>query len=540
MERSHHARPMLLPRAVNITTILPRELWDMVLQLLSPSAWKCLRLVCKLLSKVVAHPLFETVRFELTSAGCSSLIAISSHLELSPLVKRLCLHRTRGLRKFPNYYVWKQSVDVFASSPKSSPLISGFEADRNSGIVAFYGWPALSDKQKWALFCQYNNDRSAIREETTTMISTIESNIQDEQVGQSSISQQKARSDVLRAMAALTSLSSFKHIPRSAQSNRCGLLRWRQLRFRPASFDAHTNRAEDHDMDALQLSAVLHLLGVLSPSLPRLCALQFHISGPAFWGHRRFRLLRIAQDHSLLRKRRLVCLATATTDRVVAGSRTPRFREKQASQMMTHAMDNITSLECSIGDGMEEGALTTVTRSLAKLLRNASGLATLRLKLDTVFDRALTSEDLLNAGGDSASPLLAILAQQKPWALLRKMTLTLVTDRYTLIEFLRVHHRTLRSLTLSRVALVFREGEELEPGTWESTLVDMTRIMALEDLVLSRLGDVSRADEGTVKRARILFDPDDPLWGGDLETYQAYHEKIVSSLLRKEIVGNLI
>ena len=208
--------------------------------------------------------------------------------------------------------------------------------------------------------------------------------------------------------------------------------------------------------------------------------------------------------------------------------------------MMTHAMDNITSLECSIGDGMEEGALTTATRSLAKLLRNASGLATLRLKLDTVFDRALTSEDLLNAGGDSASPLLAILAQQKPWALLRKMTLTLVTDRYTLIEFLRVHHRTLRSLTLSRVALVFREGEELEPGTWESTLVDMTRIMALEDLVLSRLGDVSRADEGTVKRARILFDPDDPLWGGDLETYQAYHEKIVSSLLRKEIVGNLI
>lgn len=250
---------------------LPEEIWDLIVQSVSQADRKRLRLSCKLLARIATPHLFQTVRFELTDSGCSSLIRIGLHTGLSVCVRRLILRRARGPRTFPNFYVWKQSVDLCGSVSRGPLVYSNIDADRDSGSVALYGWSALSQVQKRALFCQYNADRSAMLESTVPFIAELSNVLQEHGKNDMTAGNCKMAARLLKAVACLVNLMSLEHEPKLSPARHCGLLQWRGLRFRLVAFRAHTIPDEDKDLDAMQLTTTLCLLAKVGRGSPSRC-----------------------------------------------------------------------------------------------------------------------------------------------------------------------------------------------------------------------------------------------------------------------------
>ncbi|KAF4536862.1 Chromatin modification-related protein eaf7 protein [Lasiodiplodia theobromae] len=117
-------------RAVGFHPTLPPELWDMILGMVDHSTRRSLRLSSRELCRIVTPYVFREIHFDLDEGGVDGLVAIASHGDVRQYVRTLVLQRRRGLRKFPGFSEWEDSID--AGAPATHGEDDGGKGTRGS------------------------------------------------------------------------------------------------------------------------------------------------------------------------------------------------------------------------------------------------------------------------------------------------------------------------------------------------------------------------------------------------------------------------
>lgn len=268
-----------------------------------------------------------------------------------------------------------------------------------------------------------------------------------------------------------------------------GCSRWRNLQFNLAAVRDQTSK--DEDAEALQLSVALHTMGRAS-ALHKLERVSLTIDGPAFWGWERLRNLWNGQGCGWIRVCRDEFGSAQEADRMALsidrhrqeGEKCQREYYLRQLSIMWSLLRNLTKLDCFVTEDGHNGALSTITDHLFEILCRAGKLQKLGLGLRGPSHgnhvRSPWRSDL------GPSTLLDRLTIRKPWANIRELHLSVVTNEDTLLKFLAVLKDTLRILRLFESHLISHGSRRC---SWDSTLYSIGAQLHLDDLKLFRLQD---------------------------------------------------
>jgi hypothetical protein len=298
----------------------------------------------------------------------------------------------------------------------------------------------------------------------------------------------------------------------------------------------NTSYPEDEDVEALQLSVVLHSLAWVKGGDRRLTKLSMYVGGPAFATPERLHLLWDGEGHEITRTRRDLHDNAAEADKEAYSNCVTSGQNKLyygQLRLMRYAISGLTHLDYAVSDEDEVvGSLEIAAKFVFGLLTETKSLESLRLAFGRLVDGILlplSQQNERQCAQDSIR-LLDNLTRQSPWNRLRDVELEIATDRTTLVRFLHTQRDTLRSLTLTRMSLVRLEDPL---NTWEVTLTEIAQGLSLKSLTLSKLCDFPQAWSRGV-RGRILFDPEAEMWQGKSSEYHAYYDAAVERILRQE------
>ncbi|KAF2850621.1 hypothetical protein T440DRAFT_468206 [Plenodomus tracheiphilus IPT5] len=531
---------------------LPNEIWLMIISLVSALDWKQVRRTCRALNKLTTPLLFQRVYFELCGRGCESLFRISCNQGLSPCVRTLVLRRVRGYRKFPNFETWAASIhqpgdpgDELARPSDTSYYNNNQASD---GLLPYTEWVALSEEQKEALYHEYEADRKHAQKEVRDLTSTLRfrtpgaamSTLVHPSRAVGSMAADAAVEQLCKALETLPNLKALKHEPGFLYDDDWAS-RWRNLYLHPMSLIGYTFYHEDEDVEALQLSVVLHSLAWVRRGDRRLTILSMYVGGPAFATPERLHLLWDGDGHETTRTCRNLHDNAAEADKVaysahiISGQRKLYFGQLN---LMRSAIAGLTHLDCVVSDEEDPlGSLEIAAKLAFGFLIATKSLERLRLVFGRLVDGILLPLAQYNERqcAQDSIRLLDHLTRHSPWNRLRDIELEIATDRTTLVQFLIAHKDTLRSLTLTRMTLV-RLDNPL--NTWEVTLSEIAQQLSLESLTLSKLCDFPQEWSRGVQD-RMLFDLEAKIWQGKASEYQAYYDAVVGRLLRQEVGHSL-
>lgn len=190
---------------------------------------------------------------------------------------------------------------------------------------------------------------------------------------------------------------------------------------------------------------------------------------------------------------------------------------------------NLTKLDCFVTENGDNGALSTITDHLFEILCRAGKLQRLGLGLQSPSHGNRVGNPWCSDLGPSA--LLDRLTIRKPWANIRELHLSVVTDEDILLKFLAALKNTLRILRLFKIHLI---SHDIGRSSWDTALHSIGAQLQLDDLKLFRLHDAVRQDSGLGSRVRSLFDPTCGSWRRNRGSYRAFYKDVVRRILRAE------
>ncbi|KAF2006572.1 hypothetical protein P154DRAFT_517627 [Amniculicola lignicola CBS 123094] len=526
---------------------LPDEIWLMILGHVSAVEWKEVRRTCRCLNNLATPLLFQRVYFELCGRGCESLHNISYNQTLSSCVNTLVLRRVRGYREFPDFETWAASThqpgdpghDLAPPSDASHYNNKG----ASNGLLSYTEWVALPKEQKEALYHEYEADRK----QAQTEVRDITNKLRFQTLGAAKpvlvhpyrtsclTTADTAVEQFCKALETLPNLKALEHEPGFLYDNDWAC-RWRNLYFHPWLLLCYTDYPEDEDVEALQLSVVLHSLAWVRRGDRKLTRLSMYVGGPAFATPERLRFLWDGDGHELTRTCRTLYSHAAEADKeaysddVTSGQSKLYFGQLS---LMRYAMAGLTHLDYVVSDEDElVGSLEIASKLVFGFLSATKTLERLRLVFGRLVDGILMplSEYNERQCAQDSIRLLDHLTRHSPWNRIRDIELEIATDRTTLVQFLLAHKHTLRSLTLTRMSLV-QLGNPL--NTWEPTLAEIAQGLSLESLTLSKLCDFPQECNRGV-RERMLFDSEDEFWQGKTSEYHAYYDAAIGRILCQE------
>ncbi|KAH8688619.1 hypothetical protein GQ44DRAFT_667713 [Phaeosphaeriaceae sp. PMI808] len=531
---------------------LPDEIWLMIIGHLSASDLKQVRATCKSLHELATPLLFHTAYFELCGRGCNSLYNISLNRALSSCVKTLVLRRARGYREFPAFETWVASIHQpgdpgheFAP-PSDASHYNNKQASES--LLPYTEWLTLPETQKEVLYHEYEADRKQAREEVRDVTNTLrfrtlnsaKSALVHPYRGLSSGLADTAVEQFCKALETLPNLTAIKHEPGFLYQDDWAC-RWRNLYFHPWSVINHTDYPDDEDVEALQLSIVLHSLAWVRKGDRRLTRLSMYVGGPAFATPERLRLLWDGDGHELTRVCRSINRNAAEADKDAyvdhINSRRSKLYYGQLN-LMRYAIADLTYLDYVVSDEDElVGSLEIAAKLVFGFIVATKSLERLRLVFGRLVDGILLPLSRYNERqcAQDSIRLLAQLTRHSPWIKIRHIELEIATDRTTLVQFLLAHKDTLSSLTLTRMSLVRLEDPR---NNWEVTLAEIVQGLSLKTLTLFKLCDFPQEWTREVQN-RMLFDIEAEIWQGKTREYHAYYDAAVGRLLRQESCHSL-
>ncbi|PVH90586.1 hypothetical protein DM02DRAFT_620946 [Periconia macrospinosa] len=526
---------------------LPDEIWLMILDHVSAVDWKEVRRTCRCLNKLTTPLLFQRVYFELCGRGCESLYEIACNQTLSPCVNTLVLRRVRGYREFPDFETWAASThqpgDPGHELAPPSDTSHYNDNQASDGLLPYTEWVALPKKHKEALYHEYEADRKQAQKEVRDITNTLRFRtlgaakpvLIHPYKAFGSTTADVAVEQFCKALETLPNLKALEHEPGFLYDNDWAC-RWQNLYFHPWSVLGHTDYPEDEDVEALQLSVVLHSLAWIRRGDRRLTKLSMYVGGPAFATPERLHLLWYGHGHEITRTCRAIYRHAAEADKEACSGDVTSGQSKlyfgQLS-LMRYAMAGLTHLDYVVSDEDElVGSLEIAAKLVFGFLRATETLERLRLVFGRLVDGILLPLSRYNERqcAQDSIRLLDHLTRHSPWNRIRDIELEIATDRTTLVQFLLAHKDTLRSLTLTRMSLVRLEDPR---NNWEVTLAEIAQGLSLQSLTLSKLCDFPQEWSRGVPE-RMLFDSEAEVWQGKTCKYHAYYDATVGRILRQE------
>lgn len=519
----------------------------MIIGHLSASDWKQVRATCKSLHELATSLLFHTAYFELCGRGCESLYNISLNRALSSCVKTLVLRRARGYREFSDFETWVASIHQPGdpghelAPPSDASHYNNKQASES--LLPYTKWLALPETQKEALYHEYEADRKQVQEEVRDVTNTLRFRMLNSATSALVHPSRSPSSGLIdaaveqfcKALETLPNLTALEHQPGFLYQDDWAC-RWRNLYFHPWSLIGHTNYSDDEDVEALQLSIVLHSLAWVRQGDRRLTRLSMYVGGPAFATPERLHLLWDGDGHELTRISRSLHGNAAEADKDACVDDTNSRRSKLyygQLNLMRYAIAGLTHLDFAVSDEDElVGSLEIAAKLVFRFLVAIRGLERLRLVFGRLVDGILQPlpRNCERQCAQDSIQLLAQLTRHSPWTKIRDIELEIATDRTTLVQFLLAHKDTLSSLTLTRMSLVRLEDSR---NNWEVTLAEIVQGLSLKTLTLSKLCDFPQEWTREVQN-RMLFDIDDEIWQGKISEYHAYYDAAIGRILRQE------
>ncbi|KAF2023770.1 hypothetical protein EK21DRAFT_118432 [Setomelanomma holmii] len=525
----------------------PDEIWLMIIGHMSALDWKQVRHTCKYLNKLTTPLLFQRLYFELSGRGCESLHEVSCNRRLSPCVKSLVLRRVCGYREFPDFETWAASTHQ--PGDPGHELAPPCEVNHynnkqvSDGLLPYSEWVALSEKQKEALYHEYEADRKQAQKEVRDITNTLRFQTlsatksapvhPDRAIGCMGIDD--AAVQFCKALGTLPNLEALEHEPGFLFDDDWAR-RWRNLYFHPWSVIDRTDSCEDEDVEALQLSIVLQSLAWIRRGDRRLTKLSIYVGGPAFATPERLQLLWDGDGHETLRTCRALNHNAAEADKMAYPGDVFLGQSKlyyNQLGLMRYVMAGLTHLDYVVSDDDElMGSLEIAAKLVFGFLTVVKGLERLRLVFGRLVDGILLplSQRTERQCAQDSIRLLDQLTRQSPWNRIRSIELEIATDGTTLVQFLIAHKDTLRSLTLTRMSLVRLE----QPlNTWEVALAKFAQGLCLSSLTLFKLCDFPQ-DWSRGVQERMLFDPEAAIWQEKTSEYHTYYNTVIGRILRQE------
>ncbi|KAI1523217.1 F-box-like domain containing protein, partial [Pyrenophora tritici-repentis] len=526
---------------------LADELWLMIIDRVSALDWKQLRRTCRRLKQLTTPLLFQRVYFKLCGRGCDSLHNISCNRSLSACIQTLVLRRVRGYREFPDFNTWAASTHQPGDPGNELALPNDTSHYNNKqisdGLLPYTEWVALSKNEKEAFYREYEVDRKQAQKEVRDITNTLrfwtpsatEWALVHPHRAFGSTAADAAVEQFCKALETLPNLKALEHEPGFLYDDDWAC-QWRNLYFHPSSVICDTDYREDEDVEALQLSVVLHSLAWARRGDRGLKKLSMYVGGPAFATPERLHLLWDGNGHEITRMCRSLYPNAAVADKEaysneVAYGQSQLFYRQLS--LMRYALAGLTHFDYVVSDEDDlVGSLEIAAKLVFGFLTAMKGLERLRLVFGRLVDGILLplSQYTERHCARDSIQLLDQLTRHSPWNRIRDIELEIATDRTSLVKFLLAHKDTLRSLTFTRMSLV-RLGDPL--NTWEITLAEIAQGLSLSSLTLSKLCDFPQEWRRGV-RERMLFDSEAAIWQGRISEYHAYHDAAVGRILRRE------
>lgn len=508
---------------------LPNELWTFVVSELDTTDRCALRLVNRDFETFINPILFDKVEIDLVSGGFEHVLAIGDCEKLATCVRHL-IHRRRGILPFiPDLECFQLAVDPEYTS----------------------GWSEFTDHEKKSLFEAYSSAREQQLLQARKATRWMVFHVLGSRTFRTPVRQATERSNPVQgdeevtmsllphlgdALVRLPNLTAFTQ----SEEVREDPYRWDTVTFRENGLDeAATMVNHAWDVQDMQLSYLLALLGWRNSLFPTLRHIAFATLGPAFWTTQRLRLLLDDPERWLTEE-----LEDGTYQNTVHfeegspsifGRGSDEVYVKQL-YLISEAFTCVTHLTLDVHDPDEgsirpqgKGPFLTAT-GVFTLLRRMQQLQTLRLGYSVADDEGRTATDLL-----------AYLIDSKPWKTLGELAFTNFTaPAEKIIAFLHAAASSIHTLSLQHVTLV--RGSEC----WESALPRIVQgLPKLQDLQVAWLYDSPCKPATYPEGKRTLFRDEffedmggfNP-WIAHLDCYQ-HHKKALRDVLLARNKGHM-
>lgn len=155
---------------------LPTELLYEVLVKLEQKSLKEFRCVSHECQARVTPILYSRVYFDFDLDGTDNLGNISRHQNLATHVKTIELQRRSGLKKFDDFWTWRQAT-IYEYEPWF-PRNGYDKVEFSENIMSRSDWHDMTDNSRRALFDEYQDDYNAITGQTSQLASAMSSAIQ--------------------------------------------------------------------------------------------------------------------------------------------------------------------------------------------------------------------------------------------------------------------------------------------------------------------------------------------------------------------------
>jgi hypothetical protein len=509
---------------------LPTELLYDVLVRLEHKSLKDFRYVSRHCCASVTPLLFYEVYFDFDLGGIDSVVKISRHPHVATNVKSLILRRRSGLRKFDDFWMWRQATvyeyELLVSRDDRD------EAELLEGIMSQNEWCKMNDDSRHALFDEYQDDYAAINRRTSQLTCAISSAIQTSH-GYISVVQNSSEShQTIRGFNAaaerLRNIRSLRHCL-SYHYDKWGK-RWRLIQFHPEALASLSGYEDDVHTDALHLFVALRGIMLHADSIRNV---TLHTRGHAFWSATHLRRLLDWSDSSTTRWVTEDHLAVGTDgwiDRIGGPVAVCRYMESATRYLarLESSFSHLESLECHVdteGLGSSDENIA-VSKAVSRALQCGTSLKKLRLALrqsswdldqhtllyhDTSSTRRQLSPNSQHVQGFLLAwrNLFGGLVASQALGELQTLDLTVITVERHLCALLSQLH-SLRHLALRYVSLL------PAAGVWESVFQLISTSLRLESADLVGLEDVLD------RYPRLLLQPEASVWNSSNITHEHY------------------
>lgn len=523
---------------------LPTEVLHEILVKLEQKCLKEFRCVSHESHARATPVLYNRVYFDFDLSGTDSLVNISRQPHLATHVKTIELQRRRGLKKFDDFWTWRQ-----ATIYEYEPLVSRDGHDETElweDTMSQSDWHHMADDSRRALFDDYQDDYNAITHRTSQLASAMSSAIQH---SHSCISESQNITEAHQtirefntAVERLRNVRSFRHQP-TYHYDEWGE-RWRQIQFHRHSLILESGYEDDVDADSLQLFVALQGIMLYADSV-RNVTLQTR--GHAFWSATHLRRLLDWSNDSTTRwiaENHLAVGIDGWIDRIGGPVAACRYMESATRYLarLESSFSSLESLECHVDTeglwGSDEDI--AVSKAVSRVLQAGTNLKKLRLALrqsswdpdphtllyrDTGPSRRQLSANSQNVQRSflASRNLFGGLVASQALGKLQALDLTVITVERHLCALLSQLH-SLRHLALRYVSLL------AAGGAWESIFQLISTSLQLKSADLVGLEDFVDG------YPRLLLQSEASIWNSSAtrhDDYQRYESAIVDFVLRR-------
>jgi hypothetical protein len=141
---------------------LPSEVWFLILERLELRDINEIRLVNSELRDYATPLRFRALSFTFSHSSIRNLRQIASKDNLRRHVRRLDAREVLLPHHFCGYDTWEQSVSLPGDPQRENDV---YPSDNDEVLMPYEQWSRLSDGEKEALFCAYEEYRVAMEDE---------------------------------------------------------------------------------------------------------------------------------------------------------------------------------------------------------------------------------------------------------------------------------------------------------------------------------------------------------------------------------------